>query len=588
MLVSRLVLLVILSSTALSCGGDETADGSDSAATGGGGAPVGQGGSGGASGAGASTEAPATCGDGALDELEECDDGNEVETDGCRSDCTYTCTYDSDCDDLNLCDGAEICNISDHTCINGPPVEDGTRCGEAMACVGGNCTVSGCGDGVLQEGEECDDGDNDDEKDGCTTRCTFSCVSGDETRDCLDECNPNSVCDEQTHACTGGEALPDGIVCNLGQGYCLDGVCVDSVCGNGEQEPNERCDLADQNGVANSGCSAACTQAVCGDGLIEGKEQCDDGNAENADGCDAGCRIEVAFRLSRFEISLDPAPDFCVFSGNDKQGNAFSSLFEGALLSNALFTTTRDLMGQMFADGTANLLIHLMDMEDPTAGASDPLIHLGLSMATLAEEWASRTDKLDFPVNINAIDVDDENLPLTRNPAELVIEGGKTIVRSTTASTVYFRTDGGADFNMHANMSRIEVDPGRSLLTPPPETADWATLPETLGQESAAEAQGVICGAMLAESFATIPMPAELVLLCPFDGFIACAQGQDPTLGECDSIATLFERGCAGLLSPAGPPDADVDGDGVNDAYSAVVKVSAKRVRLVGVADPTY
>lgn len=579
----RLTLFSILSIAVLSCGGERTEDGGGQAAPGTGGSDTGQSGSG--AGTGGSTEAPPTCGNGVLDELEECDDGNEVETDGCKSDCTFTCSEDSDCDDLNICNGAETCNLSDHTCAPGPPAEDGTRCGEAMACADGVCTPVSCGDGMLQEGEECDDGDNYDEKDGCTTRCTFSCVTGDDSRDCSEECNPSSVCDDETHTCTPGDPLPDGTICNLGQGYCLDGVCVDSVCGNEEQEPNEECDLGAQNGVQGSGCSASCTLGFCGDGVIEGNEQCDDGNTDNADSCDAKCRIEIAYRLTRLEISLDPAPDFCVFSGNDKQGNAFSDLFQGSLFSNALYTMMRDMMGQPFANGDANVLVHVMDLDDPTANTADPLIHLGLSMGTLAADWLSQPDKLDFPVTINTVDVDDQNLPLTRNPAELVMEGGKTLLRSTSPELVFFRSSAG-DFILHGNMTQFEVDPGRSKLTPPPETVDSATLPETLGQDAAAEAQGVICGAMLAESFATIGMPAELAVLCLVDGFVPCAAGQDPTTGECDSIMTLFERGCTNLLSPAGPPDADVDGDGVNDAYSSVVKASAKRVKIVGVADP--
>ena len=60
------------------------------------------------------------CGDGILDPGEECDDGNNVDGDGCSAD----------------------------------------------------CTIEGfCGDGVLDPGEECDDGNNVD-GDGCSANCT--------------------------------------------------------------------------------------------------------------------------------------------------------------------------------------------------------------------------------------------------------------------------------------------------------------------------------------------------------------------------------------------------------------------------------
>jgi cysteine-rich repeat protein len=36
----------------------------------------------------------------------------------------------------------------------------------------GACSLDGCGDGVLHEGEECDDG-NEERRDGCTASCAF-------------------------------------------------------------------------------------------------------------------------------------------------------------------------------------------------------------------------------------------------------------------------------------------------------------------------------------------------------------------------------------------------------------------------------
>lgn len=49
------------------------------------------------------------CGDGFVDEGEECDDGNSILRDGCENDCTATCRTDDDCDDGNLCNGFERC-----------------------------------------------------------------------------------------------------------------------------------------------------------------------------------------------------------------------------------------------------------------------------------------------------------------------------------------------------------------------------------------------------------------------------------------------------------------------------------------------
>jgi hypothetical protein len=295
--------------------------------------------------------------------------------------------------------------------------------------------------------------------------------------------------------------------------------------------------------------------------------------------------VEIAYRLTRLEISLEPAPDFCTYADNERQGNAFSEMFGTDFFGNALYLMMIDMMSQPFADGQANLLLQLWDMEDTSANTPDPLVTVGLSMGELAaDDWESRTDKLDFPITINSVDVDDQNLPISRNQAEVVMEDGKTYVRTTAPSTVVYRSPAG-DFILYNHMAEFEVDAPRSPLTPPPETAGSIAIPESMGQNDAETAQGVICGAMPMDAFRSIGMPAEVALLCGMS-FTPCAAGQDPTTGECDSILTLFQEGCGILMGPAGELDADTDGDGVNDAYSSVVRASAKRIKLAGVADP--
>ena len=74
--------------------------------------------------------------------------------------------------------------------------------------------VTGCGDGVLDDGEECDDGNTDD-GDGCSSDCEeeegFNCAV------------PGADCEE---------------------------------CGNGVQESSEECD--DGNAESDDGCSSEC------------------------------------------------------------------------------------------------------------------------------------------------------------------------------------------------------------------------------------------------------------------------------------------------------------------------------------------
>lgn len=158
---------------------------------------------------------PSECGDGQLapNEVEDCDDGNNVAGDGCEPDCTFTCTKDKHCDDGNPCNGAESCDVDTHTCVGGDALADKTSCGEDRICSAGRCVPEGCGNGTREEGEECDDGNLED-GDGCDSDCTFSCKTDS---DCSDGnvCTGTETCDTDTHTCVPGEPLDcdDGDPC---------------------------------------------------------------------------------------------------------------------------------------------------------------------------------------------------------------------------------------------------------------------------------------------------------------------------------------------------------------------------------------
>lgn len=84
------------------------------------------------------TGVPATCGDGAVQDPEECDDGNQVETDICTNACTTARCGDGIVGPGEMCDAA----------------------GFSSGC-NDDCTESQCGDARLnpEAGEACDDGD---------------------------------------------------------------------------------------------------------------------------------------------------------------------------------------------------------------------------------------------------------------------------------------------------------------------------------------------------------------------------------------------------------------------------------------------
>lgn len=138
-----------------------------------------------------------------------------------------------------------------------------------------------CGNGVVDSGEECDDG-NDVPGDGCEpSTCRFSCR---EDAECLDEdiCNGEESCSSSTHACGEGTVRPpDGAVCRDGtpRRICLGGTCVFSACGDGfvDEGNGESCDPPGEEGCPGN-CRWGCevNEDCTDDGdMCNGEEFCD-------------------------------------------------------------------------------------------------------------------------------------------------------------------------------------------------------------------------------------------------------------------------------------------------------------------------
>jgi cysteine-rich repeat protein len=116
---------------------------------------------------------------------------------------------------------------------------NGTLCGKpgsGMLCVSNDCITNVCGDSVVAQDEECDDG-NHGNGDGCSERCHWEPLLS---------------------------------------------------CGNGVVDEPEECD--DGNTSDSDRCTVRCTLARCGDGAQGPGEECDDGNIDDTDDCTAHCR----------------------------------------------------------------------------------------------------------------------------------------------------------------------------------------------------------------------------------------------------------------------------------------------------------
>jgi len=222
-----------------------------------------------------------TCGDAVVDAGEECDDGNGVAFDGCEpTTCTFTCSTDAACDDGAACNGDETCGASSHVCELGSPPTPGTACSSDTVSdgvcgdvgEGPRCLSAGCGNGVAEAGEACDDG-NDVGGDGCEADCTFSCTAD---TDCDDGnvCTGTETCDTATHVCAGTAPLD----------CTAPSACQDSRC-----DPVDGClfTLIDGDGDGH----AAESLGMCGtdcddmdDTVFEGAEELCDGQDNNCDG----------------------------------------------------------------------------------------------------------------------------------------------------------------------------------------------------------------------------------------------------------------------------------------------------------------
>ena len=130
----------------------------------------------------------AGCGDHVVDADETCDDGNQLNTDACKNDCTVAVCGDAvvhsgqeECDDGNAIDGDSCTNsCTQAVCgdlIVGPNEECDDGNDSNLDLCTNDCVSAQCGDGFVGPNEECDDGDNVNGN-GCDTDCTLSAPCG--------------------------------------------------------------------------------------------------------------------------------------------------------------------------------------------------------------------------------------------------------------------------------------------------------------------------------------------------------------------------------------------------------------------------
>lgn len=226
------------------------------------------------------------CGDGVVDPGEECDPGIDA---CCNNDCTFNTGDSCTDDDQNECTSGQ-CEAG--SCVpknNNDSCDDGLGCTENDACSGGACSGSQviCPD----DGESCTIETCNEDTDQCETN-SDGCEC-DEDSDCLDDGNPCTGAGVCTNfSCTyppveAGTSCADNLFCNGNEVCDANGTCQpgSDPCVGGAECDNE-CNEANDNCHVPSGTVCTDEGNECTDNECDGQGQC--AAINNNDPCDDG------------------------------------------------------------------------------------------------------------------------------------------------------------------------------------------------------------------------------------------------------------------------------------------------------------
>lgn len=156
------------------------------------------------------------------------------------------------------------------------------------ACGGGGDPLSFdlCGNGMLDSGEQCDDGPgiaHSNDNDGCLSTCQLASCGDGFIQEGVEACDGNNLgrCGAGTCQCSDLGLSNGTLKCSAACGFDV------STCG----APLPPTTTPTATPTATPSPTALAGQ--CGNNVIEADETCDDGNLDNNDECPSDCRVHA-------------------------------------------------------------------------------------------------------------------------------------------------------------------------------------------------------------------------------------------------------------------------------------------------------
>jgi uncharacterized delta-60 repeat protein len=348
---------------------------------------------------------PATCGDGILEGSEQCDDGNLVNGDCCRSTCQYAasgsaCPSDGNVCTDDVCNAAGICGVPNTVpcssdgvaCTNDVCDGNGTcahtpnhaGCADANACNNDVCNpLGGCEHPPVMNGTGCSDSN------ACTQSdtCQDGACTGTNSVVCsaLDQCHDVGTCNTGSGICSNPPKL-DNSSCNDGNACTQTDTCQSGGCTGTDPVMCHALDQCHDVGTCNTG------SGTCSNPPKPNNSSCNDGDGCPADTCQSGACQPVSC----------PSVDAVALAGKPL------SVTIGSGKSETLKKLSVSVRNANSSDRTITLSVDASDC--PAAIAGDPDFNtktLVADSSVLVPAGKTRTAKL--PLTIRSTDFDSFN-----------------------------------------------------------------------------------------------------------------------------------------------------------------------------------